>query len=160
MIGVEPTASRATIWRSNQLSYTHHILFFCAAQLRVGSCLGTPRGTRTPDLLLRRQLLYPAELLAQMVGSSCVSHCKAAGPSHEMEYRACLHFVESLTLEMERVMGIEPTRPAWKAGILAIELHPRITEYQPLDIITGGFVCQEFFLFSSAYRICSSHPLR
>ena len=26
---------------------------------------------------------------------------------------------------MERVMGIEPTRPAWKAGILAIELHPR-----------------------------------
>ena len=66
MIGVEPTASRATIWRSNQLSYTHHILFFCAAQLRVGSCLGTPRGTRTPDLLLRRQLLYPAELLAHM----------------------------------------------------------------------------------------------
>ncbi len=27
---------------------------------------GTPRGTRTPDLLLRRQLLYPAELLAHM----------------------------------------------------------------------------------------------
>ncbi len=28
---------------------------------------------------------------------------------------------------MERVMGIEPTRPAWKAGILAIELHPQAT---------------------------------
>ena len=26
--------------------------------------VGTPRGIRTPDLLLRRQLLYPAELLA------------------------------------------------------------------------------------------------
>ena len=25
---------------------------------------GTPEGTRTPDLLLRRQLLYPTELLA------------------------------------------------------------------------------------------------
>ena len=47
---------------------------------------GTPEGTRTPDLLLRRQLLYPPELQALM----------------------------------ERVMGIEPTRPAWKAGILPL----------------------------------------
>ena len=28
--------------------------------------------------------------------------------------------------DVERVMGIEPTRPAWKAGILAIELHPQM----------------------------------
>ena len=48
--------------------------------------LGTPGGIRTPDLLLRRQLLYPTELLARV----------------------------------ERVMGIEPTRPAWKAGILPL----------------------------------------
>ena len=27
---------------------------------------GTPEGTRTPDLLLRRQLLYPAELQAHI----------------------------------------------------------------------------------------------
>ena len=50
IIGLEPTASRATTWRSNQLSYIHHI--------------GVLWGIRTPDLLLRRQLLYPAELKA------------------------------------------------------------------------------------------------
>ena len=49
---------------------------------------GTPGGTRTPDLLLRRQLLYPAELLAHV--------------------------------EMERVTGIGPAYPAWKAGVLPL----------------------------------------
>ena len=36
---------------------------------------------------------------------------------------------------MERVMGIEPTQPAWKAGILAIELHPHdigVTGFEPM----------------------------
>ena len=56
---------------------------------------GTPGGTRTPGLLLRRQLLYPAELLAHI-------------------------WPEELRGILERVMGIEPTRPAWKAGILPL----------------------------------------
>ena len=53
--GLEPSTPGTTIRCSNQLSYTHHI------------DLGTPRGTRTPGLLLRRQLLYPTELLAHIV---------------------------------------------------------------------------------------------
>ena len=77
-MGFEPTTPGTTIRCSNQLSYTHHI-YFCEKN-------GTPEGTRTPDPLLRRQLLYPPELQARM----------------------------------ERVMGIEPTRPAWKAGILPL----------------------------------------
>ena len=50
VVGLEPTTSRTTIWRANQLHHTHHIL------------LNEPGGIRTLDLRLRRPLLYPAEL--------------------------------------------------------------------------------------------------
>ena len=46
--GFEPSASRATIWRANQLRHTHH--------------RNVSEGIRTPDPRLRRPLLYPAEL--------------------------------------------------------------------------------------------------
>ena len=64
---------------------------------------GAPEGTRTPGLLLRRQLLYPTELLARM-------QYLAARPEG-----------------MERVMGIEPTYPAWKAGVLPLNYARRLS---------------------------------
>ena len=68
---------------------------------------GALGGTRTPDPLLRRQLLYPPELQAQTIFCNKQKRKDCNGP-----------------FRLERVMGIEPTQPAWKAGILAIELHP------------------------------------
>ena len=72
-----------------QLNYIHHMI----------ARSGTPEGTRTPDPLLRRQLLYPPELQAHM----------------------------------ERVMGIEPTRPAWKAGILPLNYTRMGTEQKNIS---------------------------
>ena len=34
-------------------------------------------------------------------------------------------------------MGIEPTQPAWKAGILAIELHPHISQSVLIELHTS-----------------------
>ena len=56
-----------------------------------------PGGIRTLDLRLRRPLLYPAELQ---------THISKPQPE--------------TIVSGERVMGIEPTYPAWKAGVLPL----------------------------------------
>ncbi len=82
---IELTTSRATIWRSNQLSYARHFL-----------------------VRLKR-----FELLTHGLEGRC---------SIQLSYRRIRRQVLNLCarLKMERVMGIGPTRPAWKAGILPL----------------------------------------
>ena len=64
---------------------------------------GAPEEIRTPDTRLRRPLLYPTELQAHL------------------DTYARLQ-------KVERVMGIGPTRPAWKAGILPLN-YTRISSH-------------------------------
>ena len=62
--GFEPSTFRTTIWRANQLCYTHHRLLPYE-----------PEGIRTPDPALRRRMLYPAELLIHTIMNIAVTQC-------------------------------------------------------------------------------------
>ena len=115
-MGLEPMISRTTIWRANQLHHTHHITYrtvFCPTKYhRIKFCgSNEPGGIRTLDLRLRRPLLYPAEL----------------------QTHSSLN--ENLSFSNEkRVMGIEPTYPAWKAGVLPLNYTRRmigVTGFEP-----------------------------
>ena len=113
-MGLEPTIFGTTIRRVNQLHYTHHILLSpSTGSLRQGcgtdpfikydrfERVNEPGGIRTLDLRLRRPLLYPAELQTRI--------------NFIPVYRLLTdHSVR------KRVMGIEPTYPAWKAGVLPL----------------------------------------
>ena len=62
-MGLEPTTSRATIWHSSHLNYTHRVYSVRYQIFKLPEFFGEPGGIRTPDLRLRRPLLYPTELL-------------------------------------------------------------------------------------------------
>ena len=92
---------------------------------------GVPWGIRTLDLLLRRQLLYPTELKA-----------------HQRSNSTLLPAWQEAKLFVERVMGIEPTRPAWKAGILPLN-YTRI----PCDGLSNRYssIIPHFFSFVKSF---------
>ena len=82
---------------------------------------GAPWGTRTPHTRLRRPLLYPSELKAHI---KCVRY--------------------ALSTLLERVMGIGPTQPAWKAGVLPLNYtrtsHNAYRLYQKTTLLSNIFL--------------------
>ena len=114
VVGLEPTISRTTIWRANQLHHTHH---------------NEPGGIRTLDLRLRRPLLYPAELQTLM---------KLSPVYGSLQHDAV----------RKRVMGIEPTYPAWKAGVL------------PLNYTRRGRPTFSFTNIPSLRGVCQAKPVQ
>ena len=75
-----------------------------------------PEGIRTPDTRLRRPLLYPTELLAQHIGNKCHMFEKLCTARTDI----CRPETAVTYSSKKRVMGIEPTCPAWKAGVLPL----------------------------------------
>ena len=56
-------------------------------------------------------------------------------------------------------MGIEPTRPAWKAGILAIELHPQLSlKYNSTNCLNSQvfFKKKYVLILVDAYNHCGN----
>ena len=75
--------------------------------------------------------------LVRPTGFEPVAYCLEGSCSIQLSYGRIL----------ERVMGIEPTQPAWKAGILAIELHPHL----PFPLGNSGIIPNQTFLVNTFF---------
>ena len=65
-------------------------------------------------------------VLARLKGLEPLTYRLEGGCSIQLSYKRISYkrAQNNGLLFVERVMGIEPTSPAWKAGILAVEQHP------------------------------------
>ena len=146
-----------------QLNYIHHT--------------GVLGGIRTLDPRLRRAMLYPTELRAHIklfclfafvlhspkvqtmervmrIMPYGIGYARTLSASFRWRSNYCWrnsHHLAgfSLVQTMERVMGIGPTQPAWKAGTLPLS-YTRTMSY--FDIITHNTATVNHFLQKSWHQ--------
>ena len=78
------------------------------------------------------------ESLVRQKGLEPLAYCLEGSCSIQLSYWR-------ISETMERVTGIEPASPAWKAGALAIVLYPRIRPGATASLVIltqGGCACQ------------------
>ena len=113
-----------------------------SARFQWGGIWGSnPRHPEPQSGALPTELIPP--FLARQEGFEPPTYCLEGSCSILLSY-----WRRSQLKRVERVMGIEPTYPAWKAGVLPLNYTRTAKAFQPENDTTRADRCQSFFLAS------------
>ncbi len=128
---------------------------FCSACSVWGGRWDSNPRSSVPQTDALGQLRYTHHILARLKGLEPLAPCLEGRCSIQLSYRRLL--IPQGHKQLERVMGIEPTRPAWKAGVLPLNYTRTWAALTALSIIPQGLrnVKKNFriFAFSSFFFV-------
>ena len=156
ILGFEPRAFRATIWRANQLRYTHHTWD------KASSISNVLEGIRTPDPRLRRPLLYPAELRTHPTKLFCeASNSPAqAGDGNRTHVSSLEGWCSTIELHLHGVaknillVGVTGFEPAtsWSQTRRSSQAEPHpVVQFSFLSLTTTNFIIHNNITIVNTY---------
>ena len=83
--------------------------------------------------------------MARQKGLEPLAYCLEGSCSIQLSYWR-------VSVKLERVTGIEPASPAWKAGALAIVLHPRLPSEEIVSLVIIPFYENFVNIYSEKIR--------